>query len=86
MARLDVRPMMAAGQEPFTAIMDMVGALQPDEEFELLAPLEPIPLYQVLGARGFNHETESLGGGDYRVLFRREEAWMATQTRRTSGS
>ncbi len=73
MASLDVRPMMAAGQEPFTAIMDVVGALKPDEEFELLAPLEPIPLYQVLGARGFSHETKSLGGGDYRVLFRREE-------------
>ncbi len=73
MASLDVRPMMAAGQEPFTAIMETVGVLQPDEDFELLAPLEPIPLYQVLGARGFSHETENLGGGDFRVLFRREE-------------
>lgn len=73
MASLDVRPMMAAGQEPFTAIMEAVGVLQPDEEFELLAPLEPVPLYQVLGARGFSHETKALGGGDYRVLFRREK-------------
>lgn len=73
MASLDVRPMMAAGQEPFTAIMEVVGVLQPDEEFELLAPLEPIPLYQVLSARGFSHETSALGGGDYRVLFRREK-------------
>lgn len=73
MASLDVRPMMAAGQEPFAAIMESIGGLQPGEEFELLAPLEPIPLYQVLGARGFSHETEHLGGGDYRVLFRREE-------------
>ena len=73
MASLDVRPMMAAGQEPFTAIIEAVGVLQPDEEFELLAPLEPIPLYQVLGARGFSHQTHNLGGGDYRVLFRREK-------------
>lgn len=73
MTSLDVRPMMAAGQEPFAAIMDVVGILRPDEDFELLAPLEPIPLYQVLGARGFSHETKSLGGGDYRVLFRREK-------------
>ena len=73
MASLDVRPMMAAGEEPFAAIMEVVGVLRPDEEFELLAPLEPIPLYQVLGARGFSHETENLGGGDYRVRFRREK-------------
>lgn len=73
MASLDVRPMMAAGQEPFAAIMEVVGVLKPDEDFELLAPLEPIPLYQVLGARGFSHETENLGGGDFRVLFRREK-------------
>ena len=72
MARLDVRPMMAAGKEPFDAIMGVVGDLGPDEEFELVAPLDPVPLYQVLGARGFGHQTESLGGGDYRVVFRRE--------------
>lgn len=72
MACLDVRPMMAAGQEPFNAIMEAVGRLGPDEEFELLAPLEPVPLYQVLGARGFTHESEALGKGDYRVLFRKE--------------
>jgi uncharacterized protein (DUF2249 family) len=73
MASLDVRPLMAAGQEPFNAIMDVVATLQPDEEFELLAPLEPIPLYAVLSARGFGHQSESLGGGDYRVVFRKEE-------------
>jgi uncharacterized protein (DUF2249 family) len=71
MATLDVRPMMAEGKEPFDAIMGAVGALGPQEELELLAPLDPTPLYQVLGAQGFTHETSSLGGGDYRVVFRR---------------
>lgn len=72
MATLDVRPMIAAGKEPFDAIMAAVGGLGSEEELELFAPLDPIPLYQVLSARGFTHETESLGGGDYRVVFRRE--------------
>lgn len=72
MAKLDVRPMMAAGKEPFEAIMGVVGGLTANEEFELVAPLEPVPLYEVLQARGFHHQTESLGGGDYRVVFRRE--------------
>ena len=74
MATLDVRPLMASGKEPFDAIMGVVGGLEPEEEFELFAPLDPIPLYQVLGAQGFSHVTEALGGGDYRVIFRREEA------------
>lgn len=72
MSTLDVRSMMAAGEEPFTAIMSAVAQLEPGEEFELFAPLDPVPLYQVLGARGFNHQTQALGGGDYRVVFRRE--------------
>ena len=72
MATLDVRPMMAEGGEPFDAIMSTVKSLEAGEEFELIAPLEPIPLYEVLGISGFTHQTESLGRGDYRVIFRRE--------------
>ena len=72
MAILDVRPMMAAGGEPFDAIMGAVGGLRPEEEFELFAPLDPVPLYEVLSAQGFNHQTWALGGGDYRIVFRRE--------------
>ena len=71
MATLDVRPMMARGEEPFNAIMQTVEALQPGEDFELLAPLDPVPLYLVLGNRGFEHQTENLGQGDYRVVFRK---------------
>ena len=74
MAMLDVRQKMAVGKEPFDAIMTAVGELGPEEELELFAPLDPIPLYQVLGAQGFSHQTESLGGGDYRVVFRRKVA------------
>jgi hypothetical protein len=74
MATLDVRPMMAEGNDPFGAIMRVVEGLGPDEEFELLAPLEPVPLYEVLGARGFRYQTWPLGGGDDRVVFRRAGA------------
>ena len=70
MATLDVRGVLAEGRDPFAAIMQTVGALGPGEELELLGPLDPVPLYQVLGARGFAHETEDIGGGDYRVVFR----------------
>lgn len=74
MKKLDVRRLLAQGQEPFDTIMGAVAELEPGEELELTAPLEPIPLYQVLGLRGFSHETEDLGGGDYRVIFRPQAA------------
>jgi uncharacterized protein (DUF2249 family) len=69
MAVLDVRDLMAQGDDPFAVIMAAVSQLGPTESLELIAPLDPIPLYTVLEARGYAHRTEDLGGGDYRVRF-----------------
>ena len=69
MAVLDVRDLMAQGDDPFAVIMAAVSQLGPTEPLELIAPLEPVPLYTVLEARGYGHRTEDLGGGDYRVMF-----------------
>ena len=69
MARLDVRGLMASGEEPFAAIMTAVAALSPGESLELVAPLDPVPLYPVLEARGYRHRTEDLGRGDFKVVF-----------------
>ena len=69
MAELDVRELMAQGGDPFAAIMAAVSRLDPAEPLELVAPLDPIPLYSVLAERGYSHHTEDLGGGDYRVRF-----------------
>ncbi len=50
---LDVRPMLRAGEEPFQAIMDAVGALAPGESLRLVAPFRPVPLFSVMANRGF---------------------------------
>jgi uncharacterized protein (DUF2249 family) len=71
MAVLDVRDLMAKGGDPFAVIMAAVSQLGPTEPLDLIAPLDPIPLYAVLGARGYAHLTEDLGDGDYRVRFTR---------------
>jgi uncharacterized protein (DUF2249 family) len=68
---LDVRPILAAGGEPFGKIMETVAALGPDEGLRLLAPFRPIPLFQALGSKGFSHETRELRDGDWEVLFHR---------------
>ena len=45
------------------------GVLALAERFELVAPFDPVPLYEVLGPRGFHHRTEKRGPGEYVVEF-----------------
>lgn len=66
---LDVRPMLRAGEEPFQAIMDAVGALGPGESLRLIAPFRPVPLFSVMANRGFAASDHPLDGGDWEVLF-----------------
>lgn len=66
---LDVRPILREGGEPFSAIMDAVEALAPGQSLRLLATFKPLPLFQVLGARGFGHTAREIGGGDWEVIF-----------------
>jgi uncharacterized protein (DUF2249 family) len=70
---LDVREDLRAGREPFSRIMAAVKALAPDQVLELRAPFEPVPLYDVLGRRGFAHGTERRAPDDWWVCFYRAE-------------
>lgn len=69
---VDARPIIAAGEEPFGAIMAAVGALEAGEDLVVLAPFEPVPLEGVLSSQGFAYDASAIGGGDWRVRFRRE--------------
>lgn len=71
MALLDVRQDIAEGREPFARIMDAVARLKPGEPLEVIAPFEPIPLYHVMEARGFDHQTRRRDDGAWHVTFRR---------------
>ncbi len=71
MATLDVRPIIAAGDEPFEQIMSTVGALGLDEELVIIAPFEPVPLEGVLGSQGFSFDAVEIGSGDWQVIFSR---------------
>jgi uncharacterized protein (DUF2249 family) len=68
---LDVRDDIRRGEEPFARIMAAVKALEPGHVLVLRAPFEPIPLYDVLGKRGFAHWTEREAPDDWAVCFYR---------------
>ena len=66
---LDVRPILRAGGEPFEEIMKTVNSLAPGQGLRLLATFKPVPLFSVLGTKGYSHEERELEGGDWEVLF-----------------
>jgi uncharacterized protein (DUF2249 family) len=66
---LDVRPILREGGEPFSVIMEAVAALAPGQCLRLLASFKPLPLFQVLGSRGFEAAAREIGGGDWEVIF-----------------
>ncbi len=73
---LDVRPELEHGGEPFVSIMEAASAIKPGGTLVLIAPFEPVPLYDVLGARGFSHETEKVAADEWIVQFTRSQAAM----------
>ena len=70
--RLDVRPILARGDEPFAAIRARVDALRPNEGLSVLAPFLPSPLIERLGSEGFQSRVEHLPGGAWVTHFWRD--------------
>ncbi len=79
---LDVREDIARGLEPFARIMAAVKRFGEGEVLVLRAPFEPIPLYDVLGRRGFAHWTERHAAEDWSAWFYRGAAGVVTPARR----
>ncbi len=70
---LDVRPVLAEGGEPFVQIMETAERVPAGKALVLIAPFEPVPLYQALAGRGFSHATERITDDEWVVRFVREQ-------------
>jgi uncharacterized protein (DUF2249 family) len=66
---LDVREDLRSGREPFSRIMSAVANLRDDQLLRLRATFEPVPLFTVLGKRGFVHESEAHAPDDWSIWF-----------------
>lgn len=66
---LDVRPILAAGGEPFGEIMAAVDGLERGQGLRLIASFKPVPLFSVMAQKGFSHTEKPLAGSDWEVLF-----------------
>ena len=55
---LDIRPLIAKGDEPFSTIRNQIDRLRPGEGLSVLAPFLPSPLIEMLTGEGFRARVE----------------------------
>lgn len=66
---LDVRPILASGGHPLTAIREAVDCLTPGQALRLIAPFRPDPLFRLMEEKGFEAHIADLAEGGCEVLF-----------------
>ena len=76
---LDVRDDLRSGREPFSRIMAAVAAMDASEVLLLQTIFEPVPLFDVLAKRGFDHETRMTAADDWSVWFWRSSSEVALE-------
>lgn len=67
---LDVRPVIAKGGSPCDLVDGAVAKLKPGQDFILLVPFEPVPLYSRLSRAGYTHHSEQTADGTWRIEFK----------------
>jgi uncharacterized protein (DUF2249 family) len=70
---LDVRPLLASGQDPFAEVMSASAKVPPGGFLVVDAPFDPAPLRRVLSGKGFTSLGRQMGPGHWRICWRREE-------------
>ncbi len=68
--KLDVRPLIARGEEPFSMISGAARRIPVGEALSLRSPFDPVPLREALGKQGFEAYTSG-AGDDWITIFRR---------------
>lgn len=69
---LDLRAIIAAGDEPFTRIMTAVAAVGLGDTLVLVTPFLPSPLIERLQGEGFSARPERRSDGSWRTAFTRD--------------
>ncbi len=77
-AYLDVRPLVARDESPFTPVMTAAAAVPPGGGLVLDVPFNPLPLRRILGDRGFASYGRRLGRDRWRICCLRAAADAGT--------
>lgn len=68
---IDVRPLIANGEEPFELIRSQVDSLVPSDTLTVIAPFLPAPLIELLRSEGYAATPEHRSDGAWSVHFRK---------------
>jgi hypothetical protein len=69
--QLDIRPILARGDEPYPWIRPLVMATEPGDELLIVSPFLPSPLIERLQSDGFEVRPDRGADGSWHTLFRR---------------
>lgn len=69
---IDVRPMLARGDDPLARVLPAADALAAGGSLCIEAPFDPVPLRRILAAKGFSSHARCIGLGHWRVVVRRD--------------
>lgn len=69
--RLDIRPLLARGEEPFPAILALVDQLGPADEMVIISPFVPAPLIERMQSAGYEVRPEHQSDGSWTTRFRK---------------
>ena len=70
--KLDVRPLIAKGVEPLSAIRSKIDLIKEGEGLTIIAPFLPSPLIEKLSSEGFRSTAQHQPDGAWAVNFWRE--------------
>ncbi len=71
---VDVRPVIAAGDCPFSAVMGLAAGIPPAGGLVIDAPFNPVPLRRVLADKGFATYAKQKAESHWRVWCRRDQS------------
>lgn len=71
---LDVRDILKRGEQPLDLILQTAETIEDGHVLHLRAPFEPIPLYRVMGQRGFEYHSTMFDTDDWSTWFWRRDA------------
>lgn len=80
---LDVRPVLARGEEPFPAIVSAARGIPPGSAFRLIVGFEPVPLYDALAKQGFDHWAAQRDDTWEVLFYRRPDEQQSDSTPKT---
>ena len=66
---LDVRPVIAAGADPFKEIMGAIKKMDDSATLEIINVFEPTPLIGILKGKGYKTWTDKIGEEEYHTFF-----------------